>query len=171
MLLDDGVALREAGLRDRSSPAVVLPDVALWKASPTSVLDLAAAAVAEGGWLCVGFANRLFPGGRRGAMTLHTAQRRLRRAGLVVQRVYLPLPDHRHPALLVDAAGRAQLDHVFRTLFLTYLPGSSGPGSPVAPAPGSSPAVGRPGTTPGAGRPGARLPGAGHTVRRPRCLT
>ena len=61
VILDDGQALREAGLRDRSSPAVVLPDVALWKASPTSVLDLAAAAVAEGGWLCVGFANRLFP--------------------------------------------------------------------------------------------------------------
>jgi len=127
LLLDEPAVLRGATLTGQSSPAVVVPDVGAWAdtARPSGVVDLAAAAVADGGWLCVGFGNRLFPGGRRGAMTLRTARRRLHRAGLVTERVYLPLPDHRHPALLVDAAGRAQLDHVFRTLFLTYLPGSS----------------------------------------------
>ena len=104
-------------------------------------------------------------------MTLHTAQRRLRRAGLVVQRVYLPLPDHRHPALLVDAAGRAQLDHVFRTLFLTYLPGSSARVRLLRRllAAARRAAVLAPHRVRVALAPGYLR--AGHTVRRPRCLT
>ena len=58
-------------------------------------------------------------------MGLHRALATLRSAGLSPASVHLLLPDHRHPALLVDAHQRDQLDYVFRHLFLTYVPGSS----------------------------------------------
>jgi hypothetical protein len=49
----------------------------------------------------------------------------LRTAGLTPRTVYLPLPDHLRPALLVDSRHRGQLDYVFQHLFVTYVPGSS----------------------------------------------
>jgi SAM-dependent methyltransferase len=112
-----------------TAAGVVVLDVSEWAArvSGRSVLRDAAQAVAPGGWLCVSFPNRLFPGATtaRGAMALHTARATLRAAGLVPRTVYLPLPDHRHPALLVDARLRGQLDYVFEHLFVSYVPGSS----------------------------------------------
>jgi hypothetical protein len=112
-----------------TSAGVVVPDLSLWAArrsGPCLLLD-AAKAVAPGGWLCVGFPNRLFPGSvnRRGAMALRTARATLRTAGLTPRTVYLPLPDHLRPALLVDSRHRGQLDYVFQHLFVTYVPGSS----------------------------------------------
>jgi hypothetical protein len=91
------------------------------------LLQDAAQGVAPGGWLCVGFPNRLFPGAAhaRGAMALHTARATLRAAGLTPKAVYVQLPDHRHPALLVDARRRGELDYFFEHLFVTYIPGSS----------------------------------------------
>ncbi|MDX6228995.1 MAG: hypothetical protein QOI76_2385 [Frankiales bacterium] len=112
-----------------TSAGVVVPDLSVWasRLSGHGVLRDAAQAVAPGGWLCVGFPNRLFPGAAaaRGAMALHTAKATLRAAGLAPRTVYLSLPDHRHPAVLVDARLRGQLDYVFQHQFLTYVPGSS----------------------------------------------
>jgi hypothetical protein len=132
-LLDDEAAHQHRtvleALGSRPCPAVVVPDLAVWagRAGVINVLGSAATRVAPGGWLCVGFPNRLFPGSsrRRGAMTLRAARATLDSEGLHAERVYLPLPDHRRAALLVDAASPAQLDYVFRRLFLTYVPGGS----------------------------------------------
>jgi hypothetical protein len=133
LLLSREEAGRHRNLADAvdqvTAAGVIVPDLSVWasrRSGPTVLRD-AALAVAPGGWLCVAFPNRLFPGSTtaRGAMALHTATATLRAAGLVPKTVYLPLPDHRHPAMLVDARLRGQLDYVFEHLFLTYVPGSS----------------------------------------------
>jgi hypothetical protein len=111
------------------APAVVVPDISAWthRAGSRGVLREVARGVAPSGWLCVGFANRLSPAApqTRAALSLPVATATLKSAGLVVQTVYLPLPNHRRPAYLIDARHRATLDYVLRHLFLTYLPGSS----------------------------------------------
>lgn len=118
-----------AAIDNTMSAGVVVPDLSLWaerRSGPCLLVD-AAQAVAPGGWLCVGFPNRFFPlsVNARGAMALRTARATLRTAGLTTTAVYLPLPDHRHPALLVDARHRGELDYFFEHLFVTYLPGAS----------------------------------------------
>ncbi len=108
-------------------PAIVVPDLAAWTAgkSPRTALHELAEGIAPGGWLCVGFRNRWLPGTAQGAMGVRAATSALRNAGLHLESVYLPLPDHRQPAFLVDAQTRSQLDYVFRHTFLSYLPGGS----------------------------------------------
>lgn len=131
VVLDQTVAARHSRVTDVLTgarwPAIVVPDLTVWSAtvSPRRVLRDVAEAVAPGGWLCVGFLNRWFPGLGRGAIGLGAATATLEAAGLTATSLYLPLPDHRHPALLVDARHRGQLDYVFRHVFLTYLPGTS----------------------------------------------
>jgi hypothetical protein len=134
LVLDREQAGRHRSLADAldntTSAGIVVPDLSLWadrRSGPCLLVDVAQA-VAPGGWLCVGFPNRLLlPGSvnARGSMALRTARATLRTAGLTMTAVYLPLPDHRHPALLVDARHRGELDYFFEHLFVTYLPGSS----------------------------------------------
>lgn len=108
-------------------PALAVPDLTAWTAGrpPRTVLRELAGAVAPGGWLCVGFCNRWLPGTVRGAIGVRAATSALHDAGLHLESVYLPLPDHRQPAFLIDARTRSQLDYVFRHTFLSYLPGGS----------------------------------------------
>lgn len=109
--------------------AVVVPDVAAWsrRRPAATTVQAAATSVASGGWLCISFANRWFPSAEpsRRRLTLRRALKALSSAGLDVCQVYLTLPDHRRPAMLVDSANPSQLDYVFRHVFLTYLPGNS----------------------------------------------
>lgn len=131
LLDDEAASLYRSPLDALASEAraVVVPDLAVWvgRAGVPGVLAAIGSRLAPGGWLCVGFPNLLFPTspGQRGAMTLRAAKAALRSQGLHAERVYLPLPDHRRAALLVDAGSPAQLEYVFRRLFLTYVPGGS----------------------------------------------
>jgi hypothetical protein len=133
LLLDDELAGRggrlDEAIRGVRARGVVLPDISAWAdgSDGRSVLRDVAGAVAPAGWLCVGFANRLCPPAmhNRHALSLFQATTTLESAGLVVRTVYLPLPDHRRPAFLIDSRYRGTLDYVLRHLFLTYLPGSS----------------------------------------------
>ncbi len=131
LVLDRAAAGRDRRVTDALDgpprPAIVVPDVSIWSGSrsPRRVLREVAGAVAPDGWLCVGFPNPWFPGARTGAVGLAAATATLRAAGLVPTDVYLPLPDHRRPALLVDARHPGQLDYVFRHVFLSYVPGAS----------------------------------------------
>ena len=133
LLLDDeragGGARLDEVIRGVRARGVVVPDISVWAGGSDgrSVLRDVAGAVAPAGWLCVGFANRLCPPamGNRNALSLVQATTTLQSAGLVVRTVYLPLPDHRRPAYLIDSRHRGTLDYVLRHLFLTYLPGSS----------------------------------------------
>ncbi len=130
IVLDQAAATMHGRLADALIgapwPALAVPDLTAWTAgaSPRMVLRELAGAVAPGGWLCVGFPNRL-PGAAQGAIGVRAATATLRAAGLHLEELYLPLPDHRRPAVLVDARHRGQLDYVFRHAFLSYLPGPS----------------------------------------------
>ena len=131
-MLDETVAARSgdvtSALGEAPRPAIVVPDLSAWSGaqSPRRVLHELAGSVAPDGWLCVGFPNRWFPGTRAGAVGLAAATAALRAGGLCTTQVYLPLPDHRRPALLVDSRRRDELDYTFRHIFLTYVPGHSG---------------------------------------------
>jgi hypothetical protein len=116
-------------LRNGAYPAVVALDVAAATRRATRRecrrrLAELAAAVAPGGWLCVGFANAHYPRSpwQRGALTLAAAGRTLRRAGLGPTVVYAALPDHRHPALLVPLTGPEELRFALQYLVPTYEP-------------------------------------------------
>jgi hypothetical protein len=111
-------------------PAVAVPDLTGWsldgRRATAGLLGDLCRSVAPGGWLCLGFANALYPGApRRGALRLAAVRRVLRRSGLDPAEVYLGLPGHRGPALLVPAGRRAELDYVLQRLFLTYTPPDS----------------------------------------------
>lgn len=131
VVLDQAAAALHGRLSDALTgapwPALAVPDLTAWTAdsSPRTVLRELATSVAADGWLCVGFPNRLLPGRSRGAIGLRAATSALSAAGLHREGVYLPLPDHRHPAVLVDARHPGQLDYVFRHTFLSYRPGTS----------------------------------------------
>jgi hypothetical protein len=109
-------------------PAIAVPDLAAWlprrrDATACLLADLAAA-VAPGGWLCAGFANRWCPIAplRAGSLSSRRALRVIRRAGLTRAELYAALPGHRRAAFLVPLARRAEMDHMLRCLFQTSVP-------------------------------------------------
>lgn len=94
--------------------------------SAGAVVAALAAALADDGWLLVGYSNRWSPL-RAGRGLAHRRVRGLlASAGLRASGSYLPLPDSAHPAMIVPASRRAELDHVLRSLFLNYLPADAG---------------------------------------------
>jgi hypothetical protein len=116
-------------LIDPCYPAIAVPDLAAWlsrgrrRATACLLADLAAA-VAPGGWLCAGFANRWCPIAplRAGSLPSGRALRVIRRAGLTEAELYAALPGHRRAAFLVPLARRAEMDHMLRFLFQTSVP-------------------------------------------------
>ncbi len=122
-----------AGALDgRRYPAVVAADLGTWGLLPggggaAALLGRAAAAVAPGGWLYAGFANRLYPAGPRGrgALRAAVARRTLAAAGLEPAALYLAFPDQRCPAYLVGTVDHAELEYFLRTLFFPHATGGS----------------------------------------------
>jgi hypothetical protein len=113
----------------RRYPAVAAPDLAAWvpqgrRAGASRLLADLAAAVAPGGWLCVGFPNRWYPAAplQAGSLSLPAALGAMRRAGLTMAEVYAALPDQRRAAFLVPLARPAEMDHMLRVLFETSFP-------------------------------------------------
>ncbi|MFI5065875.1 MAG: hypothetical protein ACHP9Z_18125 [Streptosporangiales bacterium] len=113
----------------RRYPAVAAPDLAAWaprrhRAAAPRLLASLAAAVAPGGWLCVGFPNRWYPGApmRPGSLSSRRAVRTIRRAGLTGAELYAALPEQRRAAFLVPLARRTEMDHMLRVLFDTSFP-------------------------------------------------
>lgn len=127
-----GVRSFERIIADGPYPAVVIPDAASAAASfdvpPRHLLESAAEAVAQGGWLLIGFSNMWSPLGRGRRLRLAAVSRLLERARLRITATYVPLPDTRHPAVLVPMERAYELDHVLRAMFLTYLPPDSSSG-------------------------------------------
>jgi hypothetical protein len=110
-------------------PAIAAADLAGWtrhggRSNSAGLLADLCAEVSPGGWLCVGFANSLYPrlSQRQGSMRLHAARRVLHRSGMAEPEVYACLPSHRRPGLLVPLRRPAELDFVLHRLFLTYAP-------------------------------------------------
>ena len=93
------------------------------RAAAHLLADLAAA-VAPGGWLCVGFPNRWYPGAplRAGSLSSGRAVRTIRRAGLTGAELYAALPEQRRAAFLVPLARRSEMDYMLRVLFDTSFP-------------------------------------------------
>ena len=121
-------AFRPAQL-DRRYPAVAVPDLAAWvpsgrPAKTSSLLATLAAAVAPGGWLCVGFPNRWYPAAplRAGSLSLRDALDVIQRAGLTGPQIYAALPDQRRAAYLVPLARPAEMNHMLRFFFETSIP-------------------------------------------------
>ena len=121
-----------AALDGRTWPAVVVGDLGAWGrldggGGAAAVLGRAAAAVAPGGWLYAGFANRLYPPSLpdRGALRAGAARRVLARRGLEPAAAYLAFPDQRCPAYLVGTADGAELEYFLRTLFFPHAAGAS----------------------------------------------
>jgi hypothetical protein len=119
----------------RLYPAVAVPDLAAWvqrrrHAEASRLLATLTAAVAPGGWLCVGFPNRWYPAAplRAGSLSLRAALGVVRQGGLTGAEVYAALPDQRRAAFLVPLARPAEMDHMLRVLFETSFP-SSGRGA------------------------------------------
>jgi hypothetical protein len=132
VVAEPGPAGLEAALQRGPYPAIAAPDLGAWIArrrpgEADRLLVRLCAAVAPGGWLCVGFANAWYPGApaRRGSLDVRTIYRVLRSSDMSLPEVYLALPSQRRPALLVPAARPEELDHVLRRLFLTYVPPGS----------------------------------------------
>jgi hypothetical protein len=116
-------------LPERRYPAVAVPDLAAWvphgrRNEASRLLTTLAAAVAPGGWLCVGFPNRWYAAAplRAGSLSLPAALGAVRRAGLGGPEVYAALPDQRKAAFLVPLARPAEMDHMLRVLFETSFP-------------------------------------------------
>jgi hypothetical protein len=116
-------------LLDRHYPAVAVPDLAVWvrhgqRTAASRLLATLAAAVAPGGWLCVGFPNRWYVAAplRTGSTSLSAALETVRRAGLTEAEVYAALPDQRRAAFLVPLARPAEMNHMLRVLFETSFP-------------------------------------------------
>lgn len=116
-------------LPERRYPAVAVPDLAAWmphgrRNEASRLLTTLAAAVAPGGWLCVGFPNRWYAAAplRAGSLSLPAALGAVRRAGLAGPEVYAALPDQRKAAFLVPLARPAEMDHMLRVLFETSFP-------------------------------------------------
>jgi hypothetical protein len=116
-------------LLDRHYPAVAVPDLAAWvrdgqRTAASRLLATLAAAVAPGGWLCVGFPNRWYAAAplRAGSTSLSAALDTVRRAGLTGAEVYAALPDQRRAAFLVPLARPAEMNHMLRVLFETSFP-------------------------------------------------
>ena len=112
-------------------PAVAVPDLAAWvprgqQIEASRLLAALAAAVAPGGWLCVGFRNRWYAAAplRPGSTSLGAALGAVRRAGLTGTEVYAALPDQRRAAFLVPLARPAEMNHMLRVLFETSFPSS-----------------------------------------------
>jgi hypothetical protein len=119
----------------RRYPAVAVPDLAAWvprgrRIEASRLLATLAAAVAPGGWLCVGFGNRWYAAAplRSGSTSLGAALGAVRRAGLTGAEVYAALPDQRRAAFLVPLARPVEMNHMLRVLFETSFP-SSGRGA------------------------------------------
>jgi hypothetical protein len=113
----------------RRYPAVAIPDLAVWlpshrRGATARLLADLAVAVAPGGWLCAGFANRWYPVAplRTGSLSCACALRTIRRAGLTRAELYAALPEQRRAAFLVPLARRAEMDHMLRVLFETSFP-------------------------------------------------
>jgi hypothetical protein len=119
----------DGALLGRCYPAVAAPDLAAWtpnrkRAAAAGLLAGLAAAVAPGGWLCVGFPNRWYPGAplRPGSLSAGRAVRTVRRAGLTGAELYAALPEQRRAAFLVPLARRSEMDYMLRVLFDTSFP-------------------------------------------------
>jgi hypothetical protein len=123
-----GQDLLTQALVDGDYPAVAVPDLAVWvprgqRQGASRLLARLAAAVAPGGWLCVGFPNRWYAAApRAGSISLWAALGVVRRAGLTGVEVYAALPDQRRAAFLVPLARPAEMDHMLRVLFETSFP-------------------------------------------------
>lgn len=122
-------------LLEQHYPAVAVPDLATWvphgeRIGVSRLLTALAAAVAPGGWLCVGFPNRWYAAAplRAGSLSLPAALGAVHRAGLTGVEVYAALPDQRRAAFLVPLARPAEMNHMLRVLFETSFP-SSGRGA------------------------------------------
>jgi hypothetical protein len=116
-------------LPDPRYPAIAAPDLAAWlprgrRGGAACLLADLAAAVAPGGWLCAGFANRWYPLAplRPGSLSSGRALRTIRRAGLTEPQLYAALPGQRRAAFLVPLARRAEMDYMLRFLFQTSTP-------------------------------------------------
>ena len=119
-----------AYLRAAGWPAVAAPDLGRVSAADgnarlAATTELLGRQVAPGGWLLVGVANAWYPGNRASSGTLSLAGLRgaIQRAGLRIDALYLAFPDHRHPAVLANAATAAALDQVLYRLPTTYVDG------------------------------------------------
>lgn len=117
------------GPRAGTFPAIAAADLAGWtgqdgRRDPAGLLAELCAGVSPGGWLCVGFANSLYPrlSLGQGSMRLRAARRVLARSGMAEPDIYACLPSHRRPGLLVPLQRPTELDFVLRRLFLTYAP-------------------------------------------------
>lgn len=109
-------------------PAVAAPDLAAWlergrEKSPAALLRRLADAVSPGGWLYVGFPNRLYPTrpGAPGSLRLRSAVKVLRRRGFREIRTFLPFPDQRCPAYLISTETQAPLRHFLARLVFPYV--------------------------------------------------
>lgn len=116
-------------LREPRYAAIAAPDLAAWlprgrRGAAARLLADLAAAVAPGGWLCAGFANRWYPVAplRPGSLSSARAVRTVRRVGLTEPQLYAALPGHRRAAFLVPLARRAEMDYMLRFLFQTCTP-------------------------------------------------
>jgi hypothetical protein len=116
-------------LLDGCYPGVAVPDLAAWvpggrRTEASRLLATLAAAVAPGGWLCVGFPNRWYAAAplRAGSTSLTAALGAVRHAGLAAAEVYAALPDQRRAAFLVPLARPAEMDHMLQVLFETSFP-------------------------------------------------
>lgn len=110
-------------------PAIAAPDLATWlphgrRGAAARLLADLAAAVAPGGWLCAGFANRWYPVAplRPGSLSSVRALRTVRRSGLTAPQLYAALPGQRRAAFLVPLARRTEMDYMLRFLFQTSTP-------------------------------------------------
>lgn len=110
-------------------PAIAAPDLAAWlprgrRGAAACLLADLAAAVAPGGWLCAGFANRWCPIAplRAGSLSSGRAVRVIRQAGLTRAELYAAIPGHRRPAFIVPLTRRAEMDYMLRCLFQTSVP-------------------------------------------------
>jgi hypothetical protein len=118
----------DGALLARCYPAVAAPDLAAWtphrQREAARLLAGLATAVAPGGWLCVGFPNRWYPGAplRAGSLSSGRAVRTIRRAGLTGAELYAALPEQRRAAFLVPLARRSEMDYMLRVLFDTSFP-------------------------------------------------
>jgi hypothetical protein len=118
----------EGALQRGPYPAVAAPDLAAWleggsEKRPAGLLRRLADAVSPGGWLYVGFPNRLYPThpAAPGSLRLRSAIRVLRRRGFGEIRAFLPFPDQRCPAYLISTETQAPLRHFLARLVFPYV--------------------------------------------------
>lgn len=118
-------------LSSQPFPAVSAPDLKPWAdfvGGPRRLVALLADAVLPGGWLYMGFSNRLYPPHALAGGSLRTAwiERTLRERGFRPADRYVVFPNHRRAAYLVSARHAAELDYFLRRLAFPYADTGSG---------------------------------------------